>query len=69
MHDYDWVIKYSTDQDQIQGAVDGLIELENTIANSFIEESLFGSSFGLRNSIARVKNDGIKKIEAIGKGS
>ncbi len=67
LHDCDWVIKYSANQNQIEAAVDELIELEKTIANSFIEESLFGSSFGLRNSIARVKNDGIKKIEVMGK--
>lgn len=65
LHEHDWVIKYSSDRLQVEEAVNKLIQLEKTIANSFIEESLLGSSYALRNSIARVKNDGIKKIESM----
>lgn len=64
----DWIIKYSQEKYEIQEAVDELVELEKRIASSYIEESFLGSSYGLRNSIARVRTEGLKKIEAMNNG-
>lgn len=65
LHELEYIYRNSNDLIQLQANLDQLNRLENEIASTWIESSKLGNSYTLRNSLARIKNENSKKIEAL----
>ncbi len=65
LHELEYTYRNSNDLIQLQANLDQLNRLENEIASTWIESGKLGNSYTLRNSLARIKNENSKKIEAL----
>jgi TRAP-type uncharacterized transport system substrate-binding protein len=65
LHELEFTYRNTNDLLQLQANLNQLNSLENEIASTWIESSKLGNSYTLRNSVARIKNENSKKIEAL----
>jgi TRAP-type uncharacterized transport system substrate-binding protein len=65
LHELEYAFRKSSNSQELEKIVEELIILENKISSTWIENSKLGSSYTLRNSVARIKNETAKKIELI----
>jgi TRAP-type uncharacterized transport system substrate-binding protein len=65
LHELEYAFRKSSNAQELEKIVEELIILENEISSTWIENSKLGSSYTLRNSVARIKNETAKKIELI----
>lgn len=65
LHELEYVYRTSDDLAVLERNLSKLKALENEIASTWIESSKLGTSYTLRNSLARIKHETAKKVEAL----
>ena len=69
LHVLEYIYRNTNNPQELEKNLENLNALEAEIAATWIESSKLGNSYTLRNSLARIKNENIKKIEFIKKNT
>lgn len=69
LHDLEYIYRNTNSLQELEKNLENLNALEAEIAATWIESSKLGNSYTLRNSLARIKNENMKKIESLKKNS
>ncbi len=69
LHGLEFIYRNSNNLQELEKNLENLNALEAEIASTWIESSKLGNSYTLRNSLARIKNENMKKIESLKKNT
>jgi TRAP-type uncharacterized transport system substrate-binding protein len=65
LHELEHAFRKCNNLEELEKIFQELNSLENKISSTWIESSKLGSSYGLRSSLGRIKNETAKKIESL----
>ncbi len=69
LHDLEYACRCTQNINELETNIQKLNELEIEISSTWIESSKLGNSYTLRNSLARIKNENIRKVDSLKKGT